>query len=111
MIATMSDPIVYDGNDIVAHACVYFISTELDCFIRGSLKHAINRIRRLWKDFLILHSFECGTPVALGTHDLVSERVPTRNASLTHMIREIEKRAQRPCASECCCFEISMTMN
>lgn len=59
-------PVVYEGGEIVAHTCVYFISTELDAFARGMAKRIFNGIRKFRPDFLILHSVECGTPVALG---------------------------------------------
>ena len=59
-------PVVSDGDGIVAHTCVYYISTELDAFAEGWLKQAINSIRQYWGNFLLMHSIECGTPVALG---------------------------------------------
>lgn len=59
-------PVIYDGDEIIAHASVYSISTEMDTFARGAVKKAINLIRRVWKGFFILRSLECGTPVALG---------------------------------------------
>jgi hypothetical protein len=87
-------PVVYDGDNIVAHACVYFISTELDSFAGGSLKRAIGGVRRIWKDFLILRSIECGTPAALGA--TVSFREGTdKRAALTHIVRETEQLARK----------------
>jgi predicted N-acyltransferase len=60
-------PVVYDDSDnIMAHTCLYYISTELDSFTQGIAKRAIMAVRRIWKSFLILRSIECGTPVALG---------------------------------------------
>jgi len=58
--------VVYDGDRIIAHACVYFISTELDVFAQGPLRKIINLVRRKWKNFFILRSLECGPPIALG---------------------------------------------
>ncbi len=60
-------PVVCEGGRIVAHASVYFISTELDMFARGAAKRAIDLVRRVKKDFFIFRSYECGTPVALGS--------------------------------------------
>ncbi|MBI4650529.1 GNAT family N-acetyltransferase [Candidatus Desantisbacteria bacterium] len=60
-------PVVYEGNEIIAHTSVYFITTELDTFAQGFIKKIIIDIRKKWKNFLILRSLECGTPVALGT--------------------------------------------
>ena len=59
-------PVVYDGDEIIAHACVYLIRTEFDLFVRGHLKKMINLVRRRWKDFLILRSLECGPPISIG---------------------------------------------
>jgi len=60
-------PIVYDENGrMLAHACLYYISTELDSFAQGIAKKIITGIRKFWKSFMILRSIECGTPVALG---------------------------------------------
>ena len=86
-------PIVRDGNGIVAHACVYFIRTELDSFAKGSLKYVVNGIRRIWKDFLVLRSIECGTPVALGCTISFREGVD-RAAVLTEIVRETERLAR-----------------
>ncbi len=60
-------PVLYENGEIIAHTCVYFISTELDTFAQGVTKKTTNTIRRCWKNFFILRSLECGTPVATGT--------------------------------------------
>ncbi|MFH0878127.1 MAG: GNAT family N-acetyltransferase [Lentisphaerota bacterium] len=60
-------PVVYRDSRMVAHAAVCSIDTELDAFARGILKSAISGVRRVWKDFFILHTLECGSPVGLGT--------------------------------------------
>jgi predicted N-acyltransferase len=60
-------PVIRDeSGKLLAHTCLYFISTELDLFATGALKWGIQKIRKLWPSFLILRSVECGTPVALG---------------------------------------------
>ena len=58
----------------------------------GSLKRAINGVRRVWDDFLILRSVECGTPVALGSTISFREGVD-RAAALTEIVRETERLA------------------
>lgn len=55
-----------ESGKLLAHTCLYFISTELDLFAKGVLKKGIQLIRKIWPGFLILRSIECGTPVALG---------------------------------------------
>ncbi|MCM8813178.1 MAG: GNAT family N-acetyltransferase [Candidatus Omnitrophica bacterium] len=67
-------PVVYDdAGKIIAHTCVYTISTELDTFAQGVVKKFIIAIRKIWKNFLIMRSLECGTPVALGNTISVGE--------------------------------------
>lgn len=87
-------PVVYDGNKIVAHTCVYFITTELDTFAQGLLKKAIILFRNFYKNFLILRSLECGTPVALGT--TISYREDIDKATALELIcKEIEQLAKQ----------------
>lgn len=86
-------PVVYDDDKIVAHACVYLISTELDVFARGTIKRMIDLIRRRWKNFLILRSLECGPPIALGS--TMSFRSETdRAGALRLLCREMEGLAK-----------------
>ena len=59
-------PVVYDNDKIIAHACAYSISMELDYLPEGIAKKIINLIRKIWKNFLIIKLVECGTPIALG---------------------------------------------
>jgi len=59
-------PVVYDGNEIIAHASAYFISTELDLFAQGVIRKMICLVRRKWKNFFILRSLECGSPISIG---------------------------------------------
>ncbi|NQS90284.1 GNAT family N-acetyltransferase [Patescibacteria group bacterium] len=87
-------PVVYEEGRIIAHACVYFISTELDAFAQGITKKIIDLIRRKWKGFFVLRSLECGTPVALGS--TVSFREGINQAEvLSLMRREIENLAKK----------------
>jgi predicted N-acyltransferase len=59
-------PVVYDGDKIVGHACVYSMTMELDTLAKGAIKKIINCIRKFWKNFLIIKITECGSPVSLG---------------------------------------------
>lgn len=86
-------PVVYEGEEIVAHTSVYFISTELDTFARGSIKKIITAIRRKWKGFLILRSLECGTPVALG-NTISFRRGISQKDVLRRLIQAIERLAE-----------------
>jgi len=59
-------PVVYNGNEIVAHTCTYLVTTEMDLFAQGVIKKAIQLVRKKWKNFFILRSLECGSPIAVG---------------------------------------------
>ncbi|MFC1497843.1 GNAT family N-acetyltransferase [Verrucomicrobiota bacterium] len=86
-------PVVYEGNKIIAHTCVYFISTELDTFAKGFLKKSTTAVRNIWKNFLILRSVECGTPVALGSTISFLEN-SDKHAALAQIVHEIERLAK-----------------
>lgn len=86
-------PVVFDGSRILAHTCLYYISTELDAFAQGILKKGIHAIRRVWKRFLILRSIECGTPVALGNTLSFSKDVD-QPAALSLLAQEAERIAR-----------------
>ena len=86
-------PVVSQGGKMVAHACVYFIRTELDVFAQGVVKRLVEKIRTVWKDFAMLKSIECGTPVALGTTVSLNGQ-EDRQLILTAITREIERLAR-----------------
>jgi predicted N-acyltransferase len=59
--------LLYEGDQLVGHASLCALSTELDTFATGYLKRCIECIRKVWKGFLVLRSVECGCPIALGS--------------------------------------------
>lgn len=59
-------PVVYENNQILAHACTYSITTDLDTLTKGITKKIIRFIRFFWKNFLKIKFLECGTPIAIG---------------------------------------------
>lgn len=85
-------PAIYDGGVLVAHACVYFISTELDTFAQGCVKQAIQCVRRAWGRFLVMRTMECGSPVGLGTTICIRGGADVPSV-LRLMVREIERLA------------------
>ncbi len=86
-------PVVYDNNRIIAHTCLYTISTELDLFAQGPLKKMIDGLRKVWKNFLVLRSLECGTPVALG--NTISFRDGTNRLEILELLcRKTEQLAK-----------------
>lgn len=86
--------VLRENGGIIAHACVYFITTELDSFAKGGVKKAITLIRRVWKSFLVLKSVECGTPVALGNTISCREGVD-RAGILGEIVSEVERIARQ----------------
>src|SRR3990167_4183003 len=46
-------PVVYDGDEMIAHTSVYLMSTEMDLCAQGTLKNIIGTIRGKWKGFFI----------------------------------------------------------
>ncbi len=87
-------PVVYDGKDIVAHACLYFISTELDALAKGGGRAAVGCVRKLWKQFLVLRTIECGSPVSLGSAISFRDGVDHVSA-LQSIVREAECLARQ----------------
>ncbi|MBN2040901.1 MAG: GNAT family N-acetyltransferase [Spirochaetes bacterium] len=87
-------PVVYENDKIVAHTCAYYINMELDVFVEGLIKKMINKIRKYWKNFLILKLTECGTPIALGNTISITENIDRKQA-FSLIINEIEKMARK----------------
>ena len=88
-------PVVHDDDGrIIAHACLYYISTELDSFAQGFVKKVITGIRKVWKSFLILRSIECGTPVALGNTISFAEGID-KPAAREAIVQEAEAVARQ----------------
>ncbi|MFH1836518.1 MAG: GNAT family N-acetyltransferase [Candidatus Omnitrophota bacterium] len=87
-------PVVYKDGKIVAHTSAYLIRTELDLFAQGAIKNVVNFIRRKWKNFLVMRSIECGTPVKIGNTISFAEEIDKIKA-LDLMCKEIEGIAKR----------------
>lgn len=85
--------VVYDGSEIIAHACAYFLSTELDVFARGAVKKIVNMVRHKWRNFFIMRSLECGPPVALGSALSFRDKA-NRAETLKLICQEIERLAK-----------------
>jgi predicted N-acyltransferase len=86
-------PVIYENDNIIAHACVYSITTELDTLTSEATKKIINFIRKFWKKFLTLRFIECGTPVELGNVISFAEDI-NKSLVLLHLIKEFEKIAK-----------------
>jgi len=86
-------PVVYKGEEIIAHVPAYFISTEMDVFAQGVIKKIVLMVRRKWKNFFIMRSLECGPPIALG-NPLSLKDGADRAEALRLLCHEIEKLAK-----------------
>lgn len=60
-------PVVYDQNDqLVAHACVYIISTDFSQLLPARLQRAVGLLRRWWPRFMSVRITECASPLVAG---------------------------------------------
>lgn len=60
-------PVVYDEGRIVAHTCMYVVTSELDMFGEGWLGAVVGAVARRLPFLTRFRSLECGTPVELGS--------------------------------------------
>ncbi len=86
-------PVIYEKDKIVAHACVYSITTDLDVLATGITKKIILLVRIVWKNFLKIKFVECGTPIALGNTISFSDKIDKGNA-LDLIANSMEKIAK-----------------
>jgi predicted N-acyltransferase len=73
-------PVIYNNDRIIAHACVYSITTDLDTLTSGLIKKLILFVRLFWKNFLKIKFLECGTPIALGNTISFSDSIDKKKA-------------------------------
>lgn len=60
-------PVVFDGADrMLAHACVYIITTDLTQTLPARFQGAAQRLRRLWPGLLQVRITECASPLVPG---------------------------------------------
>jgi predicted N-acyltransferase len=54
------------SGELIAHACVYVIDTDLSQLLPARLGWMTKLLRRLWKRFLIVKVTECAAPLSTG---------------------------------------------
>lgn len=60
-------PVVYNQHDeLVAHACVYTISTDFSQLLPARLQRWVAQLRRLWPRFMSVRITECASPLVAG---------------------------------------------
>ena len=60
-------PVVYNQHDeIVAHACVYTISTDFSQLLPARLQRWVAGLRRVWPRFMSARITECASPLVAG---------------------------------------------
>lgn len=87
-------PVVYNHDEIVAHACVYFIREEVDLFARGAIKKMFNLVRRKWKNFFIMRSLECGPPLEPLGHTISLKEGVDQTKTIEALFQGIEQLAK-----------------
>ena len=79
-------PVVYNHQDeMVAHACVYTISTDFSQLLPTRLQRWVAALRRLWPRFMRVRITECASPLVAG--HAISIRAGEDRAAL---LRELE---------------------
>lgn len=60
-------PVIFNArNEIVGHACVYIIDTDLAQLLPRPAQTVVNRLRRVWPRFLWARLTECAAPLMVG---------------------------------------------
>ena len=60
-------PVIYNHNDeLVAHACVYTISTDFSQLLPARLQAWVAGLRRLWPRLMSVRITECASPLVAG---------------------------------------------
>ena len=78
-------PVIYNQNDeLVAHACVYTISTDLAQLLPARLQRWVAGLRRLWPRFMSVRITECASPLVAG-HAISIRQGEDRAAMLGHL--------------------------
>ena len=88
-------PVILDADErILAHACVYVITTDLTQTLSGSLKRLAGALRRLWPGFLQVRITECASPLVPG-HSISIRAGAARAPMLRELGRAVADIAQR----------------
>ncbi len=78
-------PVVYNQHDeLVAHACVYTISTDFAQLLPRRVQGLVTRVRRWWPRFLSVRITECASPLVAG-HAISIRDGEDRRALLTEL--------------------------
>lgn len=83
-----------DDGQPVGLASLYTVTTDIAIFAGGGLKALLERVRRVFPNFLKLRMLECGTPITLNRPFVSSgDEVEAKVVSALHeLIRQIMKR-------------------
>lgn len=88
-------PVIYQNGEIVAHTCVYSITTDLAVFSKGAAHTIIATIRKVFPGFLAIKLVECGSPVQVGNMITISDKCADKNAALRLLCDAVERIAAR----------------
>ncbi len=92
-------PVIFNSrNEIVAHACVYTITTDFAQLLPGALQTLVEVVRLVWRGFLRARITECAAPLVVGHSVSISAAAP--RAALLKKIADAATdiaHAQRSC--------------
>ncbi len=88
-------PVVYDAaGRVLAHACVYIITTDLSQTLPARLQRMAAAVKRLWRGFLEVRITECASPLVPGHSISVRSGAP-RAALMRELGRVVADIARR----------------
>ncbi|MGR8950728.1 MAG: GNAT family N-acetyltransferase [Gammaproteobacteria bacterium] len=87
-------PVVFDNEEIVAHCCVYTISTDFRQMLPRFAQSLVTLCRRIFNDFLIIRVTECCSPL-VADHSMSTIDDPTRPALIARLGQAIEDLARQ----------------
>lgn len=86
-------PAVFDDGDLVAHCCVYTISTDFRQMLPRPLQALITQLRKYWPGFLIVRVTECCSPL-VADHSISTEDGASRPELIVLLAKAIETLAK-----------------
>ncbi len=88
-------PVVFDASGrILAHACVYTITTDLTQTLPAQWQSAAAAVKRLWRGFLQVKITECASPLVPG-HSISIRPGAPRAALMRRLGRAVAELARR----------------
>lgn len=88
-------PVVTDrSGNVIAHACVYVIDTDLSQLLPHRFSQLARLIRKVWKRFLIFKVTDCATPLSTG-NSISTDRNFDKSQLACHLVEAVETISKR----------------